>query len=67
MLMFPFNAAISTAGNNALRQRRAIFCDLSRTREPDAVLVLVLDAMLDRLLDRPQPERLADDEAVQRQ
>ena len=45
----------------------AVFGDVAGAREPHAVLALVLDAMPDGLAQRPQPERLADDEAVQRE
>src|SRR5829696_1677305 len=41
------------------RKRDAVFRDLARPREPDPALLLVLGAMLDRLPQRPQPERLA--------
>src|SRR5262245_7858022 len=57
----------SAAGNDAGGQRHAVFGDLAGAREPDAVLPLVLDNMPDRLFQRPQPERLTDDESVQRQ
>src|SRR5215813_5841853 len=57
----------SAAGNEAGRQRHAVFRDLAGAREPDAVLALVPEDVADRRLQRAQPERLTDDEAVQRQ
>src|SRR6201993_2689532 len=66
-LLWPRYADASTAWNETLRQREAVFRDVSGTRVPDPILVLVLDAMLDGLPHRPKPERLAHDEAVQGQ
>src|SRR5580704_6325768 len=58
---------LSAPGNEALRQGEAVLRDIAGARVPDAILALVLDAMFDRLAQWPQPERLPDDEAVQRQ
>src|SRR5258707_12433127 len=66
-LLWPRYADASTAWNETLRQREAVFRDVSGARVPDSILVLVLDAMLDGLPHRPKPERLAHDEAVQGQ
>src|ERR1700757_5008768 len=66
-LLWPRYADASTAWNETLRQREAVFRDVSGTRVPDPILVLVLDAMLDGLPHRPKPERLAHDEPVQGQ
>src|SRR6266446_3677195 len=66
-LLWPRDADASTAWNETLRQREAVFRDVSGARVPDPILVLVLDAMLDGLPHRPKPERLAHDEAVQGQ
>ena len=44
----------------------AVLCNLARAGEPDAILVLVLDAVLNRFAQRTQPEWLTDDEAMQR-
>src|SRR5258708_16175204 len=66
-LLWPRYADASTAWNETLRQREAVFRDVSGARVPDSILVLVLGAMLDGLPHRPKPERLAHDEAVQGQ
>src|SRR6266576_4138983 len=66
-LLWPRYADASTPWNETLRQREAVFRDVSGARVPDPILVLVLDAMLDGLPHRPKPERLAHDEAVQGQ
>src|SRR6266550_1278732 len=66
-LLWPRYADASTPWNETLRQREAVFRDVAGARVPDPILVLVLDAMLDGLPHRPQPERLPHDEAVQRQ
>src|SRR5262249_53333987 len=57
----------SAARDDALIEREAIFGDLAGAREPDPLGELVLDAVPDGLAQRAQPERLADDEAVQRE
>src|SRR5260221_11044725 len=66
-LLWPRYADASTAWNETLRQREAVFRDVSGARVPDSILVLVLGATLDGLPHRPKPERLAHDEAVQGQ
>src|ERR1700747_1523596 len=66
-LLWPRYADASTAWNETLRQREAGFRDVSGTRVPDPILVLVLDTMLEGLPPRPKPKRLAHDEAVQGQ
>src|SRR5215813_5819813 len=58
--------AESASRNDPFRHFEAVLGDVARARHPDAVLALV-DAMLDRLAQRPQPERLTDDETVQRE
>src|SRR5437588_3087744 len=58
-------AWLPAARDHPGRQREAVFRDLAGAREPDPARMLVADAMLDRLPQWPQPERLADDEAVQ--
>src|SRR3954468_16084006 len=57
----------STARNDPRLHGEAVLRDLAGAGEPDPILVLVLGAMLDRLAQRAQAERLADDEPVQRQ
>src|SRR6266404_4429223 len=54
-----------TTRDEPLRQREAVLGDVSRARVPDTIFVLVLDAVLDRLAQRPQSKRLPDDKAVQ--
>src|ERR1700730_12897079 len=66
-LLWPRYADASTPWNETLRQREAVFRDVSGARVPDPILVLVLDAMLDGLPYRPKAEWLAHDEAVQGQ
>src|SRR6516164_6891349 len=66
-LLWPRYADASTARNETLRQREAVFRDVSGARVPDPILVFVFDAMLDGLPHRPKSERLAHDEAVQGQ
>src|SRR6516225_2872288 len=62
-----FHSCTSAAGDEALREREAVLRDVAGARDPDPVLALVLDAMLDRLAQRAQSKRLPDDEAVQRE
>src|SRR5215207_9342077 len=62
-----YGYATSTPRNNSGLHRVAVLGDLARAREPDAVLALVLHAVADRLPQRTQSERLADDEPMQRQ
>src|ERR1700704_3816485 len=57
----------STTGHRALGQCETMLRDVARAREPYRILALVGGAMLDGLAQRPQPERLADDESVQRE
>src|SRR6516165_4866834 len=66
-LLWPRYADASTPWNETLRQREAVFRDVSGARVPDPILVFVLDAMLDGLPHRPKAERLAHDEPVQGQ
>src|SRR4029079_8199023 len=57
----------SAARNDAFRERETVFGDIAGARVPDPIVVFVFDAVLDGLPQRPQPERLAYDEPVQRQ
>src|SRR6266571_698214 len=53
-------------GDDSRLHRRAELGYLARPRPPDAVPVFVLDAMLEREAQRPQPERLAENVGVDR-
>src|SRR5262249_9948176 len=56
-----------TARKETLGQGEAILRDVSGARVPDPVSSLVLDTMPDRLAQRSQAKRLANDEPVQGQ
>src|SRR5215469_11901229 len=62
-LLFP---PTSTAWDDPWLHIDAVFGDVAGAREPDLVGVLMLDAMLDRLAQRPQPHRLAEDVTMKR-
>src|SRR5262249_21299622 len=53
--------------NDSGLHRKAVACDIPRTREPNLAGMLVAHAMFDRLAQRAQAKRLTDDESVQRQ
>src|SRR5215475_15924296 len=53
--------------NDSLRHRETVLRDVAGAGVPNAILILVLDAMSNGLSQRTQAERLADDETVQRQ
>src|SRR5947209_181541 len=57
----------STARDETFGKPEAVLRDISRTRVPDAVLVLVLDAMTNGLTHGAKAKWLARDESVQRQ
>src|ERR1700761_4347387 len=57
----------SAPRNDSLWHREAVLRDVAGACVPHAILALVLGAVADRLAQRTQAERLADDEAVQRE
>ena len=69
---FPPGVAVAHPGLTIFRnhpgwEREAVCRDVPCPSKPDPLRVLVLDAVFDRLSQRSQAERLADDEAMERQ
>jgi hypothetical protein len=57
----------SAARNDTFLERKTVFRNVSGARVPHPIFPFMFDAVLDGLAQRPQPERLANDETMQGQ